>query len=136
MPDRTLTITAHIGSLGAATEFVRKGAREAGLTEERTSELDLAVEEIFVNVSRYAYGQGPAGPVEITYRVPSHGGLEVEFADQGRAFDPLTVAPPHLDDNLSHRDIGGLGIFLVKSLASSLTYRRENGWNRLTFAIS
>lgn len=138
MPDtpQSITLAAATGSLSAATEFVRKGAAEANLPERRMGELDLVVEEIVINLSRYAYPDGAPGEITITYSVPALGALRVEFADQGREFDPLAAAPPDLTLDLSGRPIGGLGIFLVRAFADSLTYRREDGWNRLALGIS
>jgi len=133
---RSLTIAANTASLHAATEFVRTGALEASLPETRIGELDLLIEEIFMNVCRYAYPDGRQGVVTLTYSVPAPGELSVEVADQGAEFNPLTAAPPDSTLNLESRPIGGLGIFLVKALAPSITYRRDRGWNRLTFGIS
>lgn len=138
MPDatRSLSTAAQTGSLRAVTEFVRKGALEACLPEARIGELDLVIEELFMNVCMHAYPDGSPGTVAVTYSIPAPGELHVEVADQGGEFNPLTAAPPDLNLTLERLRIGGLGIFLVKKLASSLTYRREQGWNRLTFGIS
>lgn len=99
-------------------------------------ELDLLVEEILMNIARYAYPENAPGTVTIVWSVPGPGELAVEVGDQGVAFDPLTVGPPDLTADLESRPVGGLGIFLLKSFARSLSYRREQGWNRLTFGIS
>lgn len=99
-------------------------------------ELDLLIEEILVNICRYSYPEGAPGSVVLTYSIPEPGELAVEVGDQGVEFDPLNASPPDLTLNLAERPVGGLGIWLVKSFAGSLTYRREQGWNRLTFAIS
>jgi anti-sigma regulatory factor (Ser/Thr protein kinase) len=106
------------------------------LPESRILELDLLIEEILVNICRYSYPQGAPGTVIVTYSIPEPGELAVEVGDQGVEFDPLQAIPPDLTLDLAERPIGGLGICLLKSLARSLTYRREQGWNRLTFAIS
>jgi anti-sigma regulatory factor (Ser/Thr protein kinase) len=133
---QTLTLVAEAGSLDRATEFARKGAGEANLPEQRIAELDLLIEEILMNLSLHAYPDGAPGNFTITYSVPERGELRIEFADQGREFDPLVAATPDLTADLSGRPVGGLGIFLIKSFANSLTYRREAGWNRLAFGIS
>ena len=99
-------------------------------------ELDLLIEEILVNICRYSYPEGAPGTVVVTYSIPASGELTVEVSDQGVEFDPLRVSPPDLTLDLAQRPVGGLGIWLVKSFARSLTYRREQGWNRLTFAIA
>lgn len=122
--------------LRAATDFLRTGAREANLPEARIGELDLLIEEIFINTCCHAYQDGTQGVVALTYAVLAPGELNVEVADQGAEFNPLTTVPPDLTLNLESRPIGGLGIVLVKTLASSLSYRRDGGWNRLTFGIS
>jgi anti-sigma regulatory factor (Ser/Thr protein kinase) len=132
---QSLTIAAKPASLGAVTEFVHKGALEANLPEERTAELDLLVDELIMNVCTHAYPDGRPGDVTVTYSVPAPGELSVEVADQGVEFNPLMAKPPDLTLNLEGRPIGGLGIHLVKTFAKSLTYRREQGWNRLTFAL-
>lgn len=133
---QSLTLSAKTESLGAVTRFVREGAREANLPEERMDELDLLVEEIFMNIARHAYPEGAAGMVSVVSSVIAPGELVVEFGDQGVAFDPLAVGPPDLASDLDQRRAGGLGVFLVKELADSLSYRREQGWNRLTLGIS
>jgi serine/threonine-protein kinase RsbW len=133
---KSLTLVAKAESLGPATEFVRNGAREANLPESRMHELDLLMEEILVNICRYSYPESAPGKVVITYSIPEPGELAVEVGDQGIEFDPLKASPPDLTLDLAQRPIGGLGIWLLTSFARSLTYRREQGWNRLAFAIS
>jgi anti-sigma regulatory factor (Ser/Thr protein kinase) len=98
--------------------------------------LDLLIEEILINIVHYSYPEGDPGVVTITYSVPEAGELAVEVGDQGVAFDPLAAGPPDLTLDLKRRPVGGLGIVLMKAFAKSLTYRREQGWNRVRFAIS
>jgi serine/threonine-protein kinase RsbW len=129
-------MAANTASLHAVMEFVRAGALEAGLPQARVGELDLLIEEIFMNVCHHAYPNGQHGVVTLRYSIPAPGELSVEVADQGAEFNPLTAPPPDLTLNLQSRPIGGLGIFLVKKLASSIAYRRDRDWNRLTFGIS
>jgi serine/threonine-protein kinase RsbW len=133
---QSLTLIAKPESLTAVTEFVRKGAREANLPELHMRQLELMIEEILANIWRYSYPEDAPGRVAVTYSVPRPGEMEVEVADQGVAFDPLTADAPDLTLDLSRRPVGGLGILLVKSFARSLKYRRELGWNRLSFEIS
>ena len=133
---RSLTIPAKPGALSAVTEFLRKGAIEANLPEARIGELDLLIDELITNVCIHAYPAGMSGQVTVTYIVPAPGELSVEVADQGPEFNPLNNDPPDLTLSLEDRPIGGLGIYLVKAFATSLSYRREQGWNRLTFGMS
>ena len=132
----SLTVTAKTEALGPVTEFVREGAREAGLPELRLHQLELLIEEILVNISRYSFPDGLPGTVIITYSVPRPGEMDVEVRDQGVEFDPLVATPPNLAPDLGQRPVGGLGILLLKAFARSLQYRRDQGWNRLIFAVS
>jgi anti-sigma regulatory factor (Ser/Thr protein kinase) len=118
------------------TEFARLGARAAGLPEACWEQLDLVIEEIFVNVVRHAYAGGAAGPAEVSYHVPRPGLLSVEISDQGPAYNPLTRREPKLPPTLDERQIGGLGVFLVRRLTESVEYQRDGDWNRLRFGIS
>ena len=133
---RSLTVVASPTSLRDVTEFVREGAIEANLPEERISELDVIVDELIMNVYSHAYPDHSLGHVTVTYSIPAPGELRVEVADQGVAFNPLEAKPPDLTLSIEDRPIGGLGVYLVKTFAKSLTYRREQGWNRLSFGIS
>jgi serine/threonine-protein kinase RsbW len=117
-------------------EFVRKGAQEAGLSESRASELELMIEELYMNACRHAYPDGAPGMVSVTYSIQAPGELKLEMADQGVEFNPLAADSPDTMLDLEQRPIGGLGILIVKALAKSITYRRECGWNRLTVNIS
>ena len=89
-----------------------------------------------MNIARHSYPKGTPGPVSVSYSVTEPGELAVEFSDQGVEFNPLKADPPDLALNLEERAVGGLGVFLLKEFADSLSYRREQGWNRLTVVIT
>ena len=112
-------------------EFVRGGAQAAGLEEEDLDQLDLVLEEILVNIARYAY-RGGVGNVEVVYAAQS-AALQVEINDWGQSFNPLEAAPPDLTLGLADRPIGGLGVLLVKEIVGSLSYRRDNDQNTISF---
>jgi len=85
-----------------------------------------------VNIARYAY-QPESGDVELSYAIDGPGSLAMEISDSGRVFNPLEMPVPDLSAGLVDRPIGGLGLFLVRSLTNSLAYRRENGRNTVSF---
>lgn len=93
--------------------------------------VNLALDEVVTNVSLYGF-DNPAGQ-EVEVRLWA-GGCEIhaELVDQGRAFNPLEVPLPRLDVSLQERQIGGLGLHLVRSLMDSLEYRRDGEKNVLT----
>ena len=131
-PVERLILPASAGSISALSEFVRGGAVAAGIAENELAKLDLVLEEILINVARYAYTPG-TGEVEVAYAQAGPCKLHVEIADYGRIFNPLTADPPDLSRGLADRPIGGLGVFLVKSMVDSIAYRREGDQNILSF---
>lgn len=132
---RRLELPAGISALQKFTSFIRNGAQAAALPERQRGHLELVLEEILVNVMRHAYPEGERGTVEVGYAVEGPGKLFVQVSDAGRAFDPLAKDPPDLPLSLADRPIGGLGIFLVKEIAQSLSYSRVGNRNILAFRL-
>ena len=94
--------------------------------------LTVAIEEVFVNVARYAYGEGDGDvTLDIGY---DEGTRTVTFCltDGGVPFDPLKKPDPDITLSAEERDIGGLGIFITKKTMDTVTYAYENGKNHLT----
>jgi serine/threonine-protein kinase RsbW len=131
-PLTRLTLPARAESIAPFCEFVRGGAVAAGVPVSELGKLDLVLEEILINVARYAYAP-ETGIVEVSYCQESPGKLRVEVRDYGLIFNPLEADPPDLSRGLADRPIGGLGVFLVRSLVESITYRRQDDRNVLSF---
>jgi len=131
-PER-LTLPARIESVRPFCEFARSVASGANFSAEELDRLDLLIEEIVVNIARYAYDRPETGEAELACAVVGPGRLSLEIADSGRAFNPLQRNPPDLSQGLADRIPGGLGIFLVQNIAESLAYRREGERNMLSF---
>jgi serine/threonine-protein kinase RsbW len=131
---KRLTLPAIAGSISAFSQFVRSGALAAGVAENEFGKLDLILEEILVNVARYAYSP-ESGAVEVAYTPVGPHQLLVEIADFGRVFNPLQADPPDLSRGLAERPIGGLGVFLVRNMVDSIAYRREGDRNVLAFTF-
>jgi serine/threonine-protein kinase RsbW len=129
-----LRLPADLSSLARFTAFAREGAGAAALPEAALGKLDLILEEVLVNVFRYAYPSG-AGDAAVGYAVASPNCLRVDVCDSGREFNPLEQAAPDLEASLDDRPVGGLGMFLVQTMAESVEYRRRNGQNILSFII-
>jgi anti-sigma regulatory factor (Ser/Thr protein kinase) len=129
---RRLTLPARLESFPAFREFVRSGAAAAEVPDGELEKLDLVLEEVLINIARYAYAP-EAGVAEVAFAPGGTGMLEVEISDWGNAFNPLEVEPPDFSRGLAERPIGGLGVFLVRSMVNSLAYRREQDRNILSF---
>ena len=133
-PVKRLILPASAGSISALSEFVRGGAVAAGIAENELAKLDLVLEEILINVARYAYTP-ETGAVEVAYAQAGPCKLHVEIADFGRVFNPLEADPPDFSRGLADRPIGGLGVFLVRSMVDSIDYRRDQDRNILSFTF-
>jgi len=129
---RRLTLPASVESVAMFRDFVRSGAVAAEVPVEELEKLDLVLEEILMNIARYAYVP-EAGKAEVAFAPDGPGKLYLEISDWGNAFNPLDVEPPDFSRGLAERPIGGLGVFLVRSLVSSIAYRREADRNVLSF---
>jgi serine/threonine-protein kinase RsbW len=93
--------------------------------------VNLAIDEVVTNVIRHGF-EDPAGE-ELTAQITVSGGqITTEVTDGGRAFNPLEAPAPDLEAPLAERELGGLGIHLVRSLMDRIEYRRENDKNVLT----
>jgi anti-sigma regulatory factor (Ser/Thr protein kinase) len=132
----TLHLPAELDQLPAFLGHIREIARTAGLAEAQISRLELAVEEVLVNVFNYAYdGQACTGAVFCQVTVQSDS-LIVDIVDEGSPFDPLARSDPETNLELDQRQPGGLGVLLIKNLMDEVSYHREGEQNILTLRIS
>ena len=90
-------------------------------------QLDIALEEMFVNIVHYAYGE-EAGEVCIAFETEQNG-ITITLKDEGVAFDPLSREDPDITLSAEERDIGGLGIYIVKKNMDTVSYAREGNQN-------
>ena len=92
----------------------------------------MAADEIVTNISMYAYAPG-TGDFTVNFAFDGEErAAEITFVDEGVPFDPLAKDDPDVTLSAEERQIGGLGIFLVKKTMDDMTYRREDGKNILT----
>ncbi len=111
---------------------VEKFGEVQGWSEQMSYHIKLALEEVVMNVISYAYEDDGAHEFEV--RVKSNSDrVVIDVVDDGQPFDPLQeAAEPDVRATLEARNIGGLGVFFVKTLMDDVEYRRENDRNRLT----
>jgi serine/threonine-protein kinase RsbW len=131
----SITVPAHIDSLMPSLNFVTSFSDVSGFGKKRIGEIELCMEEVLVNIFKYAYPED-SGEIEITCRLAENGALILEVADRGIPFDILTVDDPNVAADVEDRKIGGLGIFFVKQLMDDVQYRRENAQNILTMTVN
>jgi anti-sigma regulatory factor (Ser/Thr protein kinase) len=132
----TIKLPAKLDSLYNFMEFVSSCAKEQGFSKERITEIELALEEILVNIIKYAYNDCSLdGDIEITCSNDCAQSFVIEIVDSGKAFDVLSVREPDISAGIDERQIGGLGIFFVKRLMADVRYLREEDQNKLTLVI-
>ena len=122
--------------LEAVNDFIHEQIKPFSCQSQTLFQIDLAVEEIFVNISHYAYSPDKGTvqidcSVEKTADAPAK--LTVSFTDKGKAFNPLAKPDPDITLSVEEREIGGLGIFLTKKYMDSVLYERKDNQNILTF---
>jgi len=127
----TLELMANMAALEEADRALDAFAARMAWSETALFQVRLVLEEIMMNVISYG-SDGVTTPHVRLHLSQQDTALAMEIADDGVAFDPLQAPAPDLDADIDDRPIGGLGVFLVRELMDSVTYRREAGWNRLS----
>ena len=126
------TFPAKTDSLPDVLGFVEEQLESYECSMKNQVALCVAIEEVFVNVASYAYGEGSGdATLEMGYDVESRD-VTFRLIDQGIAFDPLKKPDPDITLSIEDRQIGGLGIFIVKKTMDTVTYDYTDGKNILT----
>ena len=125
---KKLSIDAKHENLHEVIDFVNKELEKTGCSPESINEIDIAVEEIFMNIVNYAYKPN-TGKVHISVYITDK--TIIRFEDTGRPYNPLEQESPDLDTNAASREIGGLGIFMVKNIMDYMEYSRLDDKNIL-----
>ena len=133
---KEIILEAKVEKLDDLLFFIDKELEEAGCGMKAQMKINLAVEEVFVNIAHYAYGSGDG---EAQIRIETDGDTsraEITFMDVGTPYNPLEKEDPDVTLPAEERPIGGLGIFLVKKSMDEVTYRYEDGKNILGMVAS
>ena len=128
---KEICIKNKISELEKVAQFVEEIGEELGLSMELQMNLNLVMEEMVTNVIFYAYPQDEEADIEL---LAKSDGKELTFvlSDQGKEFDPTAKEDTDLDVNPADRELGGMGIFIVKNIMNKVTYQRLEGKNLLT----
>ena len=131
-----MTIEAKVDNLNEVLAFVDEKLEENDCPMKVQMQIDVAVEEIFVNIASYAYNP-EIGPATISCEV-SEDPLEVtiSFMDSGVPYDPLAKEDPDVTLSAEERQIGGLGIYMVKKSMDNVSYEYKDGQNIFTIKKS
>lgn len=126
-----LIISAADENLDSVLEFVTEHMEAHDCEMKQIMQVCVAVEEIFVNIAHYAYNPEVGG---VTIRISMDSDITIEFEDHGKPYNPLEKDDPDVNVAAEERDIGGLGIFMVKKIMDAVEYKYENNKNILTIS--
>lgn len=125
------TFPASFEYLDEIRECVATVARSSGFTEKTIYSLQLAADEAASNIIEHAYEGVSDGTLFITCKMNGDA-IVITMRDQGRSFNPSKVKEPNLQADLSERQIGGLGVYLMRKLMDSVNYESSRSGNVLT----
>ncbi|MDO5581467.1 MAG: ATP-binding protein [Planctomycetia bacterium] len=134
MKENELTLEASPENLGKVLEFVEALPEFAVLRPKDQNQLMICIEEIFVNIVHYAYsGQTGSITVQCGFEEETNQ-FRLRFIDAGIPFNPLEAKDPDISLPPEDRQIGGLGIFIVRKFMDRIDYQNIDGKNILTLA--
>lgn len=129
---KELVIEAERENLPKVQAFIDEQLEAAGCPMPTQITIDVAAEEIFVNIASYAYSP-ETGPVTIQVAVHENPlSAKITFIDHGRPYNPLEKPDPDTTLTVRQRKKGGLGIYMVKQSMDRVNYEYQNGKNMLT----
>lgn len=128
---KELTIEARKENLADVLAFVDGVMEGEGCPLKVQMKVDVAVEEIFVNIASYAYGED-GGNALIRAGKTDRDLFEITFIDEGVPYDPTAKEDPDVSLSAEERPIGGLGIFLAFKVMDEVKYEHTEGRNKLT----
>ena len=130
-----MSIKNRVEELERVARFIDEIGEELSLDMELQMNLNLVMEEMVSNIIFYAYPEGVEATIELLAECDGKE-LTLILSDQGRAFDPTLKENFNMDVNPAERELGGMGIFIVKNIMNQVTYQRLEGRNLLTMKKS
>ena len=129
--EKSIILANDISEIAKLNEFVEEIGTDFSLSPEVVFNLNLVLEEAVVNIINYAYPKEEHETIYLSAML-RNGSIILVLTDTGKEFDP-TMAPD-VDITLSaeEREIGGLGIFLIRQIMNEVKYERIDGKNILT----
>ena len=126
-----LTLEARVENLDQVLSFVDSYLEKLDCPMKAKMQIDVAVEEVYVNIASYAYDSaGGSATVRVeVLRDPL--AMSITFIDHGVPYDPLKKPDPDVTLSAEERQIGGLGIYMVKKSMDSVDYEYKDGQNIL-----
>ncbi|QQS37349.1 MAG: ATP-binding protein [Ignavibacteriales bacterium] len=118
---KELVVKSKTDNLSKIRDFLFTAAKEIGFTSDAIDNMTLAVDEACTNIIKHAYKSHPDGEIIIRL-LYAEGKLTITIIDYGTAFEPDTIPPPDLKKYYQQHRVGGLGMYLMKTLMDEVKY--------------
>ena len=129
---KSIELKAKIENFEALSTWISNTAASWNLNNLLMNKINICLEEIFVNISSYAY-KNQIGLAKISIdKNDNENEIILIFEDEGVKYNPLLKNDPDITLSYDERPIGGLGIYMVKEMANDVEYKRINNKNQLT----
>ena len=127
-----ITVDATVENLQQVIDFATQQLEERYCPMKISMQMELVIEELFVNIASYAY-HPEIGPATVCIEFEENpNAVRMTFIDGGKPYNPLEKEDPDVSLGAEERDVGGLGIFLVKKNVDEIAYKYEDGKNILS----
>ena len=128
---KELTIAATVENIGTVTDFVNEHLESYDCPMKAQMQIDIAIDELFGNIAHYAYNPETGDATVRVEVVEDPLSVIITFIDNGMPYDPLAQSDPDITLSAEEREIGGLGIYMVKKTMDEITYEYKDGQNIL-----
>lgn len=126
-----ITVPAIIENVEKVTAFVNAELEKINCPAKAKAEIDIAIDELFSNIANYAYNP-EIGKATVKFEIQKNPmAVIITFMDNGKPYDPLKREDPNVTLSVTERQIGGLGIFMVKKSMDSVEYEYKDNHNIL-----
>ena len=127
------SIRVEPAAISGLTEQLMEFLRAAGVDARATHHVALAAEELLTNLATHGDAAGAAATLRAAVAPDA---VTTEIIDGGKPFDPRAAPDPDLSPDIMERQVGGVGLYLIRKLARSIDYARRDGSNFTTFVIA
>ena len=128
---RELQVTAAVENIETVTDFVNDYLETLDCPMRIQMKIAIVIDEVFSNITYYAYEDGSGDVIVRIERTADSKGVLLTFIDNGKPYNPIEKEDPDITLTLDERQIGGMGIFMVKNIADKIFYEYIQGQNIL-----
>ena len=128
---KEITIAAAVENIEVVTDFVNEQLESVDCPMKAQMQIDIAIDELFGNIAHYAYNSGVGDATVCVEIAEAPLAVVITFIDGGVAYNPLAKDDPDITLSAEERQIGGLGIYMVKKTMDEVAYEYRNGKNIL-----